>query len=85
MKKGHAKNFVVVICLVLVAAILSLAGACSSPPAAGSVLKVGMITPSTGPAAEKGAPMGDAILDAFEYINKSLKEQMEFLVELVSR
>jgi branched-chain amino acid transport system substrate-binding protein len=31
-----------------------------------------MTTPSTGPAAEKGAPMGHANLDAIEYINSEL-------------
>jgi len=36
------------------------------------VLKVGMILPATGPAAEKGKPGGDAVRDAMEYINKEL-------------
>ena len=35
-------------------------------------LKVGIITPTTGAAAEKGAPMGDANLDAIKYINDEL-------------
>lgn len=38
----------------------------------GQVLKVGIITPSSGPAAEKGAPMGDGSLDAIQYINTEL-------------
>ncbi len=41
-------------------------------PQPGQVLKIGMITPSTGPAAEKGAPGGDAILDAMQYVNNEL-------------
>jgi branched-chain amino acid transport system substrate-binding protein len=41
-------------------------------PQPGQVLKIGMITPSTGPAAEKGAPGGDAVLDAMAYINAEL-------------
>jgi branched-chain amino acid transport system substrate-binding protein len=41
-------------------------------PQPGQVLKIGMITPSTGPAAEKGAPGGDAVLDAMQYINNEL-------------
>ncbi|MBI2869865.1 MAG: ABC transporter substrate-binding protein, partial [Chloroflexi bacterium] len=44
----------------------------TAPATAGKTLKVGITTPSTGPAAEKGAPMGHANLDAFEYINKEL-------------
>ena len=35
-------------------------------------LKVGIMTPTTGAAAEKGAPMGDANLDAIKYINEEL-------------
>jgi branched-chain amino acid transport system substrate-binding protein len=48
----------------------------SSPPAtvskAGKELKLGAIMPVTGPAAEKGRPGIDALLDVTEYINKEL-------------
>ena len=53
----------------------TLVGACTSAPAAGvekPPLKIGMSTPSTGVAAEKGAPMGHANLDAIRYINEEL-------------
>jgi branched-chain amino acid transport system substrate-binding protein len=59
-------------CLALIVAVLPFAGACAPKAKPGEVLKVGMITPSTGPAAEKGAPMGDANLDAIKYINDEL-------------
>jgi len=35
-------------------------------------LKIGVTTPSTGPAAEKGSPMGHANLDAIKYVNEEL-------------
>jgi branched-chain amino acid transport system substrate-binding protein len=38
----------------------------------GKVLKLGAIMPVTGPAAEKGKPGIDALLDVTEYINKEL-------------
>jgi branched-chain amino acid transport system substrate-binding protein len=81
MKRGKSQIKLISICLIVAVAILALSacasgGSPSSSPAATSntnkVLKVGMITPSTGPAAEKGAPGGDAVLDAMEYINKEL-------------
>ncbi len=56
--------------MVLLMALMSVAGCSNSKE--GKVLKVGIMTPSTGPAAEKGSPMGHANLDAFEYINNEL-------------
>jgi len=55
--------------IVFLALMLALLPACAKPT---GVLKVGLMTPSTGPAAEKGSPMGHANLDAFEYINNEL-------------
>jgi branched-chain amino acid transport system substrate-binding protein len=49
------------------------------------VLKVGIITPTTGAAAEKGAPMGDANLDAIEYINTELGGVEGYKIEAVWR
>ncbi len=61
--------------LAAVMAVLPLA-ACSSGPKKAETgkgpLKVGMMTPSTGVAAEKGAPGGRGILDAVKYINDEL-------------
>jgi branched-chain amino acid transport system substrate-binding protein len=61
-----------IVCLALIVAVLPFDSACAPKAKPGEVLKVGMITPSTGPAAEKGAPMGDANLDAIKYINDEL-------------
>ena len=58
-------------CLVLVVAVLPLSSACS-PDKQEQTLKIGMTTPSTGKAAEKGGPMGHANLDAIKYINEEL-------------
>ncbi len=59
-------------CLILAASLL---GACTSTAEDSGVktpLKIGMSTPSTGVAAEKGAPMGHANLDCIKYINEEL-------------
>jgi branched-chain amino acid transport system substrate-binding protein len=60
--------------LLMVIMLVPALMACNAPSSSGSggTLKVAMITPTTGPAAEKGTPMGHANLDAIEYINKEL-------------
>ncbi len=62
-----------VICLALILALLPFANACAPKAKPEQVLKVGMMTPTTGKAAEKGRPMGHANLDAIEYINAELR------------
>ncbi len=52
-------------------------------PKPGQVLKIGMMTPTTGPAAEKGSPMGHANLDAIEYINAELKGAAGYPIEVL--
>jgi len=63
-----------VVCLALVIAVLPLlTSACTTsqaPPA--TELKVGFSICYTGPAAEKGRPMGNAKLDCIKYINDEL-------------
>ncbi|MFA5317642.1 MAG: ABC transporter substrate-binding protein, partial [Dehalococcoidales bacterium] len=59
------------ILLALIVAALPVISACS-PDNKEPTLKIGMMTPSTGAAAEKGAPMGHANLDAIKYINDEL-------------
>lgn len=59
-----------ILCLALIMALLPLISACA--PAEEKTLKIGMTTPSSGPAAEKGSPMGHANLDAIKYINEEL-------------
>jgi len=68
-------------CLVLVLAMLPVVSACG--PAGEKTLKVGMTTPSTGKAAEKGAPMGHANLDAIKYINEELGGAAGYPIEVV--
>ena len=71
-----------IVCLTLVLAVIPvLSSACAG--AGGKTIKVGMTTPSTGPAAEKGAPMGHANLDAIEYINKELGGVAGYPIEAV--
>jgi len=69
-------------CLVLVVAVLPLSSACS-PDKQEQTLKIGMTTPSTGKAAEKGGPMGHANLDAIKYINEELGGINGHLIEVV--
>jgi branched-chain amino acid transport system substrate-binding protein len=58
--------------VVVVLAMLPALNACGTSTPGAKTLKIGMMTPSTGPAAEKGAPMGDGNLDAMKYINDEL-------------
>lgn len=81
MKRKKLLVLASVICLALVLAILPVISACAGP--VGKTIKVGMTTPSTGKAAEKGAPMGHANLDAIEYINKELGGVAGYPIEVV--
>jgi branched-chain amino acid transport system substrate-binding protein len=71
----NSKIFSFIVSLSLVVLLVPMVASCTSSKDSGSsgkALKVAMITPTTGPAAEKGTPMGHANLDAIEYINKEL-------------
>jgi branched-chain amino acid transport system substrate-binding protein len=70
-----------IICLALVIAASPFFNACGG--GAKGTLKVGVMTPTTGPAAEKGAPMGDANLDCFKYINDELGGVKGYKIEPV--
>src|SRR4030043_1230234 len=67
-----------ILCMALVVILLPFAGACapaaqpSQPAQPEMKLKVGMMNPTTGPAAEKGSVMTHANLDAIKYINDEL-------------
>jgi branched-chain amino acid transport system substrate-binding protein len=69
-----------VICLALMVTVLPFASACAPE---GKTLKIGITTPSTGPAAEKGSPMGHGNLDAIEYINTELGGVAGYPIEVV--
>jgi branched-chain amino acid transport system substrate-binding protein len=60
-----------IVCLALILAAIPLTSACPKAKT-GQTLKIGLSTPTTGPAAEKGAPMGHANLDCIKYINDEL-------------
>jgi branched-chain amino acid transport system substrate-binding protein len=51
----------------------------------GQTLKVGMMTPSTGPVADKGIPGRDGLLDCVEYINTELGGINGYQIEAVYR
>jgi branched-chain amino acid transport system substrate-binding protein len=86
-----------IVALALLAAMLPLAAcsnnesttstAASSTPTSTvkGTLKVGITTPTTGKAAEKGAPMGHGNLDAFEYINNELGGVDGYKIDVVWR
>ena len=69
------------ICLALMVTALPFASACA--PGEEKTLKIGITTPSTGPAAEKGSPMGHGNLDAIEYINTELGGIAGYPIEVV--
>ncbi|MBN1177392.1 MAG: ABC transporter substrate-binding protein [Dehalococcoidales bacterium] len=74
----------VIICLALIVTALPFLSACGGDKE-GKTLKVGITTPTTGKAAEKGAPMGHGNLDCFEYINTELGGVEGYEVEVVWR
>jgi len=73
---------IVIIGLALILAIMPVLGsACAGPGE--KTIKIGMATPSTGKAAEKGAPMGHANLDAIEYINTEMGGVAGYKIEVL--
>ncbi|MFC1929686.1 ABC transporter substrate-binding protein [Chloroflexota bacterium] len=82
MKNKGLLIVTVVICLTLVLAVMPFVSACGGD-GGGKTLKVGMTTPSTGKAAEKGSPMGHANLDAIKYINEELGGVAGYPIEVV--
>ena len=78
----HKKILIIagVFCLALIVAALPFASACAPKE---KTLKIGITTPSTGPAAEKGSPMGHGNLDAIEYINTELGGVAGYPIEVV--
>jgi branched-chain amino acid transport system substrate-binding protein len=55
----------------------------TTTPVPKGTLKVGIMTPTTGPAAEKGVPLGDANLDCIKYINEELGGVNGYKIEVV--
>ncbi|MBM3167447.1 MAG: amino acid ABC transporter substrate-binding protein [Chloroflexi bacterium] len=74
-----------VLCTALVLALVPIVVACAAPKAKpGQVLKVGMMNPTTGPAAEKGSVMTHANLDAIKYINDELGGAGGYPIEVLA-
>lgn len=81
MKSKKILIMVTMACLILALTVMPLLSGCAAP--AEKTIKIGITTPSTGRAAEKGAPMGHANLDAFEYINNELGGVKGYKVEVL--
>lgn len=64
---------------------LPLFTACGSKVKTSQTLKVGAMTPSTGPAAEKGKPGQDGLIDCYNYINTELNGVNGHLIEPIWR
>jgi len=75
----------IIVCLALVLTLLPLLTACGGDNKEGKTIKIGISTPSTGVAAEKGRPMEDAQKDAIEYINTELGGVGGYQLEIVWR
>jgi branched-chain amino acid transport system substrate-binding protein len=82
MKKGKLWLITTIICLALVVVSVSVLSACGESKE-GKTLKIGITTPTTGPAAEKGAPMGHGNLDCIDYINEELGGVDGYEIEVV--
>jgi branched-chain amino acid transport system substrate-binding protein len=75
MKEKKILLISLIICVALIITLLPFASACDTGTSTATPkksIKIGIMTPTTGPAAEKGAPMGDANLDAIAYVNAEL-------------
>ncbi|RJQ37267.1 MAG: ABC transporter substrate-binding protein [Dehalococcoidia bacterium] len=71
--------------LVSILAITPLLAACGPKAQPSQVLKIGMMTPSTGPVPEKGLPGQHGIQDAIEYINTELGGAGGYPIEVLWR
>jgi branched-chain amino acid transport system substrate-binding protein len=83
MKFSRTKTPVAVL-LAMIVGLTPLASACAPAAKPGQTLKIGMINPQTGPAAEKGSPMAHANLDAIKYINDELNGVSGYKIDVIS-
>ncbi len=70
--KTNRLSLIITIVFTLILAITPMLGGCGPKAQPGQVLKIGMMTPSTGPVPEKGLPGQHGIQDAMAYINNEL-------------
>jgi len=83
MKNKRLPIVTAVICLALMIAALPFVSACGTDEAEVKTLKIGITTPTTGPAASKGSPMGHGNLDCIKYINEELGGVNGYPIEVV--
>ncbi|OGO17616.1 MAG: hypothetical protein A2Z15_09555 [Chloroflexi bacterium RBG_16_50_11] len=81
----NSKLTVLMIVLAVILLVTPLFTSCGPKAQPGQVLKVGVMTPSTGPVPEKGIPGQHGFADAVEYINKELGGAGGYPIELVWR
>jgi branched-chain amino acid transport system substrate-binding protein len=79
------KLTVLVLALTAILLVTSLITSCGPKAQPGQVLKVGVMTPSTGPVPEKGIPGQHGFADAVEYINAELNGADGYPIELMWR
>jgi len=83
MKSRKTLIVVGTVCLALILAMLPVVSSCGPAEESAQTLRIGISTPTTGPAAEKGSPMGHGNLDAIKYINDELGGVAGYPVEVL--
>ena len=83
MKKKLSLPIVVI--LALIVAVIPILGACGTKAQPGQTLKIGAMTPATGPVADKGLAGRHGLEDAVKYINTELGGVKGYQIELVYR
>ncbi len=75
----------IVVMLALIVAVVPLLGACGPEAQPAQTLRIGAMTPATGPVADKGLAGRHGIEDAVKYINTELGGVKGYQIELVYR
>jgi len=75
----------IVVMLALIVAVIPLLGACGPKAQPGQTLKIGAMTPATGPVADKGLAGRHGLEDAVKYVNAELGGVKGYQIELVYR
>lgn len=78
----NRKATILVLVLAVILLMTPLFASCGGKAQPGQVLKVGVMTPSTGPVPEKGIPGQHGFADAVEYINKELNGVNGYSIQL---
>lgn len=81
----HWKLAIMMCVLAAILLVTPLITSCGEKAQPGQQLKVGVMTPSTGPVPEKGIPGQHGFADAVQYINKELGGAGGYPIELVWR